>query len=92
MICKGNVKDSKGQPSNFFPVYFPPLHLLGRRGRPENTWRRNLEAETRRMGYTKGQLETLAQNRVSGTDLLRQLYVLPHTETEVADQTISPSH
>ena len=34
-----------------------------KRGRPKNTWRRDLEADTREMGYTWKELETLAQDR-----------------------------
>ena len=82
-----------------------------KRGRPRHTWCRDLEAETKRIVYTWGQLERLAKGRdawrdlvgglcsskgqrqlfvgcllnvpatcecISGTDLLRQFYVLPH--------------
>jgi hypothetical protein len=34
-----------------------------RRGRPRNTWRRDLEADTTKMGYTWNQLERMAQDR-----------------------------
>nr|KAG5689204.1 hypothetical protein BaRGS_014860 [Batillaria attramentaria] len=34
-----------------------------KRGRPRNTWRRDLEADTKKMGYTWRQLETMAQDR-----------------------------
>ena len=34
-----------------------------RRGRPRNTWRRDLQADTRKMGYTWNQLEKMAQDR-----------------------------
>ena len=34
-----------------------------KRGRPRNTWRRDLEADTKRMGHSWGQLESLAQDR-----------------------------
>ena len=34
-----------------------------KRGRPRNTWRRDLEADARNMGHTWGQLEVLAQDR-----------------------------
>ncbi|KAK7109158.1 hypothetical protein V1264_013249 [Littorina saxatilis] len=34
-----------------------------RRGRPRNTWRRDLEAEVKHIGYTWRQLERLAQDR-----------------------------
>ncbi|BFZ10456.1 hypothetical protein BsWGS_13495 [Bradybaena similaris] len=34
-----------------------------KRGRPRNTWRRDLEADTTRMGYTWSQLERMAQDR-----------------------------
>ncbi|KAI0240028.1 hypothetical protein LSAT2_009267 [Lamellibrachia satsuma] len=34
-----------------------------RRGRPRNTWRRDLQADTRKMGYTWNQLERMAQDR-----------------------------
>ena len=30
---------------------------------PKNTWRRNLEAKTKRMGHTWGQLERLTQDQ-----------------------------
>ncbi|BFZ09511.1 hypothetical protein BsWGS_12550 [Bradybaena similaris] len=34
-----------------------------KRGCPRNTWRRGLEADTTRMGYTWSQLERIAQDR-----------------------------
>ena len=34
-----------------------------KRGRPRNTWRRDLETETKRVGYTWGRLERRAQDR-----------------------------
>ena len=34
-----------------------------KRGRPRNTWRRDWEADAKKMGYTWGQLEMLAQDR-----------------------------
>ena len=34
-----------------------------KRGRPKNTWRRDLEADTRQMGYSWRELERLAQDR-----------------------------
>ena len=34
-----------------------------KRGRPRNTWRRNLQADTTKMGYTWNQLEKMAQDR-----------------------------
>ena len=34
-----------------------------RRGRPKNTWRRDLEADCREMGYNWSQVERLAQDR-----------------------------
>ena len=34
-----------------------------KRGRPRNTWRRDLEADAKKMGHTWGQLEVLAQDR-----------------------------
>ncbi|BFY99655.1 hypothetical protein BsWGS_02695 [Bradybaena similaris] len=34
-----------------------------KRGRPRNTWRRDLEADTTMMGYTWSQLERMAQDR-----------------------------
>ena len=34
-----------------------------RRGRPRNTWRRDLEEDTKKIGYTWGQLERLALDR-----------------------------
>ena len=33
------------------------------KGRPRNTWRRDLEADTKKMGYTWGQLVRVAQDR-----------------------------
>ena len=33
------------------------------RGRPQNTWRQDLEADTKKMGYTWGQLVRVAQDR-----------------------------
>ena len=34
-----------------------------KRGRPKNTWRRDLDADIRKMGYTWGQVEKAAQDR-----------------------------
>ncbi|KAI0214349.1 hypothetical protein LSAT2_000556 [Lamellibrachia satsuma] len=34
-----------------------------RRGRPRNTWRRDIQADTRKMGYTWNQLERMTQDR-----------------------------
>lgn len=34
-----------------------------RRGRPKNTWRRDLEADTRQMGFKWSEIESLAQDR-----------------------------
>ena len=34
-----------------------------KRGRPRSSWRREVEADTKRMGYTWGQLEKLSQDR-----------------------------
>ena len=34
-----------------------------KRGRPRNTWRRDLEADTAKLGYTWSQLERMAQDR-----------------------------
>ncbi|KAH3868005.1 hypothetical protein DPMN_031141, partial [Dreissena polymorpha] len=34
-----------------------------KRGRPRNTWRRDMGADAKQMGQTWGQLEILAQNR-----------------------------
>ncbi|KAK3795190.1 hypothetical protein RRG08_056253 [Elysia crispata] len=34
-----------------------------KRGRPRNTWRRDLEADTKRLGHTWKQLESLAGDR-----------------------------
>ena len=34
-----------------------------KRGRPKNSWRRDLEADTRQMGHTWRELETMAQDR-----------------------------
>ncbi|XP_076456178.1 uncharacterized protein LOC143290536 [Babylonia areolata] len=41
-------------------------HLVpsgGKRGRPRNSWCRDLETDIRRMGHTSGQLERLAQDQ-----------------------------
>ena len=43
-------------------------------GRPSDTWRRNLEADSRRMGKTWGQLERLAQDRDARRRLVGGLY------------------
>ncbi|KAK3793479.1 hypothetical protein RRG08_000681 [Elysia crispata] len=34
-----------------------------KRGKPRNTWRRDLEADTKRLGHTWKQLESLAGDR-----------------------------
>ena len=34
-----------------------------KRGRPKNTWRRDLEAESTKMGYTWSQVEKMAEDR-----------------------------
>jgi len=39
------------------------LRGKGRGGRPRNSWRRDLEADMRRNGYTWGELQRLAQDR-----------------------------
>ena len=35
-----------------------------KRGRPRNTWRRDMESEVRKMGYTWQEIVTLAQRRI----------------------------
>ncbi len=45
-----------------------------KRGRPKNTWRRDLEADTTRMGYTWSEIERKAQDR----DLWRALVGGPY--------------
>ena len=44
-----------------------------KRGRPRNTWRRDLEADVKSSGHTWGQLETLAQDRDAWRALVRGL-------------------
>ena len=44
-----------------------------KRGRPRNSWRRDLEAEVKNMEKTWGQLERLAQDRSSWRALVRGL-------------------
>jgi hypothetical protein len=41
-----------------------------KRGRPRNTWRRDLDADVKQMGKTWGQLERLAQNRDAWRELV----------------------
>lgn len=41
-----------------------------KRGRPRNTWRRDLDADIKQMGKTWGQLERLAQNRDAWRELV----------------------
>jgi hypothetical protein len=41
-----------------------------KRGRPRNTWRRDLDADAKQMGKTWGQLERLAQNRDAWRELV----------------------
>ena len=43
------------------------------RGRPRNTWRRDLDADVKRSGHTWGQLENLAQDRDAWRALVRGL-------------------
>ena len=45
-----------------------------KRGRPRNTWRRDLEADTTKMGFTWNQIERMAQDR----DLWRSLVGGPY--------------
>ena len=45
-----------------------------RRGRPCNTWRRDLQADTKKMGYSWGQIETAAQDRGLWRTLVDGLY------------------
>ena len=45
-----------------------------RRGRPRNTWRRDLLADTKRMGITWNQLEAKAQDRELWRCLVGGLY------------------
>ena len=44
-----------------------------KRGRPRNTWRRDLETDARKTGYTWTQLERLAQDRDGWRELVRGL-------------------
>lgn len=44
-----------------------------KRGRPRNSWRRDLDAEAKSMGHTWGQLERIAQDRTAWRDLVRGL-------------------
>ena len=44
-----------------------------KRGRPRNTWRRDLDADVKRSGHTWGQLENLAQDRDAWRALVRGL-------------------
>ena len=39
------------------------MEVTSMTGRPGNTWRHNLVAETKRIGYIWGQLERLAQDQ-----------------------------
>ena len=45
-----------------------------RRGRPRNTWRRNTEKQMGEMGYSWGDIERLAQNRVRWKSVVGGLY------------------
>ncbi|KAK7107318.1 hypothetical protein V1264_015265 [Littorina saxatilis] len=45
-----------------------------KRGRPRNTWRRDLDADAKHMGKTWGMLERLAQNRDAWRELIGGLY------------------
>ena len=45
-----------------------------KRGRPRNTWRRDLQADTKRMGLTWNQLETKAKDRGVWRSLVDGLY------------------
>ena len=45
-----------------------------KRGRPRNTWRRDLEADAKKLGHTWGQLERLARDRDGWRDLVDGLY------------------
>ena len=45
-----------------------------KRGRPRNTWRRDLDTDAKKMGHTWGQLERLAQDRDSWRNLVGGLY------------------
>ena len=47
-----------------------------KRGRPRNTWRRDLEADTTKMGYTWNQIERMAQDR----GLWRSLFGGPYPD------------
>ena len=44
-----------------------------KRGRPRNTWRRDLEAEARQTGFSWSQLERVAQDRVRWRELVGDL-------------------
>ena len=35
-----------------------------KRGRPRNTWRRDMESEVKKMGYTWREIDTMAQRRI----------------------------
>nr|KAG5697479.1 hypothetical protein BaRGS_029370 [Batillaria attramentaria] len=48
-------------------------HGKRKRGRPRNTWRRDLEADAKSVGHSWGQLERLAQDRRPG-ELLSAAY------------------
>ncbi len=45
-----------------------------RRGRPRNTWRRDLQADTKKTGYTWNQLQAKPQNRRLWKTLVGGLY------------------
>ena len=44
-----------------------------KRGRPRNTWRRDLEADTKKTGYSWGHLERTAQDRGLWRSVVRGL-------------------
>ena len=46
-------------------------HGKRKRGRPRNSWRRDLDADVKRSGHTWGQLEKLAQDRDARRALVR---------------------
>ena len=54
----------------------PYLNPQGKRkrGRTRNTWRRDLEADTKRLGHTWKQLESLAGDRDAWRTLVGRLY------------------
>jgi hypothetical protein len=44
-----------------------------KRGRPRNTWRRDLDADGKKLGYTWGQLERMAQDRAKWRNIVGDL-------------------